>query len=102
MNDREQISKTLQHYIDGAISGKGDDMKPAFHEDATIFGYVGDDLFAGPINQLFEWNDNNGPATDLDATISNIDIDVTSKYYGCGLVLPDCLSGLSILEATIK
>ena len=77
MNDREQISKTLQHYIDGAISGKGDDMKPAFHEDATIFGYVGDDLYAGPINQLFEWNDNNGPATGLDATISNIDIEGT-------------------------
>ena len=77
MDDREQISKTVQHYIDGAISGKGDEMKPAFYKDATIFGYVGDDLLAGSINQLFEWNDNNGPATDLDARISNIDIEGT-------------------------
>ena len=53
-DDREQISKTVQHYIDGAISGKGDDMKPAFHEDATIFGYVGKDLFAGPLQQPFK------------------------------------------------
>ena len=59
------MSATLQHYIDGAKSGEGDDMKPAFHKDATIFGYAGADLFAGPIQQLFAWNDNNGPATGL-------------------------------------
>ncbi len=49
-------------------------MKPAFHEDATIFGYVGADLFAGPIQILFAWNDNNGPATGLQARIASIDI----------------------------
>ena len=56
-DDRSMIEKTVQYYIDGAISGKGDDMKPAFHPDATIFGYIGDDLFAGPIQNLFEWHD---------------------------------------------
>ena len=56
-DDKEEIASIVQHYIDGAISGRGDDMKPAFHEDATIFGYVGDDLMAGPIQQLFDWND---------------------------------------------
>ena len=38
------------------------------------------------------------PPEYLRKCISNIDIDVTSKYYGCGLVIPDCLSGLSILD----
>ncbi len=37
-SEHDAIAKTIQHYIDGAKSGKGDDMKPAFHEDATIFG----------------------------------------------------------------
>ena len=32
-------------------------MKPAFHLDATIFGYAGPDLMAGPIQELFEFND---------------------------------------------
>ena len=36
--EHEAIAKTIEHYIDGARSGKGDDMKPAFHEGATIFG----------------------------------------------------------------
>ena len=69
-----EIAKVLQHYIDGAKSGRGDDMKPAFHKDATIFGYVGADLFAGPIQQLFDWNEENGPATGLQARIASIDL----------------------------
>ena len=73
-DDREMIEKTVQFYIDGAKSGKGDDMKPAFHADATIFGYIGDDLFSGPIQKLFDWNDENGPATDLETKITSIDI----------------------------
>jgi hypothetical protein len=68
------IADVVQQYIDGAKSGKGDDMKPAFHKDATIFGYVGADLFAGPIQQLFAWNDENGPATELQARIASIDL----------------------------
>ena len=76
-NDKAMIEKTVQYYIDGAISGKGDDMKPGFHADATIFGYVGDDLFAGPIQKLFDWNDNNGAATELKARIADIDISGT-------------------------
>ena len=48
VSDYDAIATTVQHYIDGAKSGRGDDMKPAFHEDATIFGYAGADLFARP------------------------------------------------------
>ncbi len=73
---REQgaIAKTLQHYIDGTRSGKGDAMKPAFHQDATIFGYAGAELFGGPIQQLFDWSDQNGPAAELQARIASIDL----------------------------
>ena len=74
VSEQDAIAEVLQHYIDGAKSGRGDDMKPAFHKDATIFGYVGDDLFAGPIQQLFDWNDENGAATELQARIASIDL----------------------------
>jgi hypothetical protein len=73
-NENNAITKIIQHYIKGAKSGKGDDMKPAFHKDATVFGYVGDDLFAGPIQNLFAWNDENGPATGLKSQIASIDL----------------------------
>lgn len=73
-SDYEAITRVVQHYVDGAISGKGDDMRPAFHKDATIFGYVGADLFAGPIEGLFGWNDQNGAAPGLTAKIVSIDV----------------------------
>lgn len=74
ISDYDAIIACVQHYIDGAKSGKGADMKPAFHSDATIFGYVGNDLFAGPIQGLFDWNDQNGPAKDIQARIVAMDI----------------------------
>ena len=74
LGDYEAITKVVQHYLDGAKSGKGSEMKPAFHKDATIFGYVGPDLFAGPIQGLYDWNDKNGPASGIKSRISEIDI----------------------------
>jgi hypothetical protein len=74
VNEHDAIVKTVQHYIDGGKSGRGNQMKPAFHQDATIFGYAGPDLFAGPIQQLFDWTDQNGPATELQAQIASVDV----------------------------
>ncbi len=74
LRQHDAIAKTLQHYIDGARSGKGDDMKPAFHKNATIFGYAGAELFGGPIQQLFDWSDENGPAAELQTQITSIDL----------------------------
>jgi hypothetical protein len=74
LSEYDAIANTVQHYINGAKSGRGADMKPAFHPDATIFGYIGADLIAGPIQQLFDWNDQNGPASELQARIAGIDI----------------------------
>lgn len=68
------IARTIQRYVDGGKSGRGADMKAAFHPDATIFGYIGPDLFAGPIQKLFDWNDQNGPATELQSRIASTDV----------------------------
>jgi hypothetical protein len=74
ISDYDAITQVIQHYIDGARSGRGGDMKPAFHDDATIYGYVGPDLFAGPIQGLYDWNDENGPAKDIQSRIVHIDV----------------------------
>ncbi|MEE8150981.1 MAG: nuclear transport factor 2 family protein [Nitrosomonadaceae bacterium] len=73
-NEYDAINKIIQVYIEGAKSGNSAVMSPAFHKDATIFGYIGPDLFAGPIQKLFDWNNENGPATDLQAQIANVDL----------------------------
>ena len=74
LSEYDAISKTVQHYINGGKTGRTEEMKLAFHPDATIFGYVGPELTAGPIQQLFDWNDKNGPATELEGRITSIDL----------------------------
>jgi Putative lumazine-binding len=74
LSDYDAITKTVQNYINGGRTGRTADMKLAFHPDATIFGYIGPDLFAGPIQGLFDWNDSNGAATELQGRITSIDL----------------------------
>ncbi|MCY2946291.1 MAG: nuclear transport factor 2 family protein [Planctomycetota bacterium] len=74
LSEYEAIAKTVQPYINGAKSGRGANMQPAFHQDATIFGYADGDLFAGPIQKLFDYVDHDAPATGLQARIVSIDI----------------------------
>lgn len=74
VHEYDAIEKTIQTYLAGGRSGKGADMKPAFHSDATIFGYVGPDLFGNPIQGLFDWVDKNPPAKDLQARLASVDV----------------------------
>ena len=74
VNDYDAITRAIQPYLDGAKSGRGDDMKPTFHPDATIYGYIGSDLIAGPIQTLYDFNDQNGPVPNLQARLASIDI----------------------------
>lgn len=75
--EHDAIAKTIQRYVDGGRSGKSAEMKDAFHADATIFGYVGPDLFAGPIQKLYDWIDENGPASQLQSRLVSIDSEET-------------------------
>jgi hypothetical protein len=77
VNEYDAIARVIQHYVDGGKFGRTDEMRLAFHPDATIFGYLGPDLFGGPIQKLFDWNDQNGAATELQSRIANVDIQET-------------------------
>jgi hypothetical protein len=64
----------MQHYLDGGRNGKSELMTPGFHPDATIAGYCGGRLLTGPIQQLFDWIDRNGPAPNIIARFAEIDV----------------------------
>lgn len=74
VDDREGIAAAIQFYLDGAVSGSSETMSLAFHEGATIYGYIGPDLFGGPIQGLYDWHDSNGAATELQSRIASIDV----------------------------
>jgi hypothetical protein len=74
VNEYDAILGTLQHYVDGAKSGSSAEIKLAFHDQATIFGYVGPDLFAGAIQGFYEWHDSNGAAAEMQLRIVSVDV----------------------------
>lgn len=74
VSEYDAIAATVQRYVEGGRTGRTDEMKAAFHPGATIYGYIGAELFGGPIQMLFDWNEQNGPATGLQSRLAAIDI----------------------------
>jgi hypothetical protein len=73
LNEYDRIAKTMQMYIDGSKQGRSDVMRPAFHPDASFFGYAGEQLAIGT-QFLFDWIDKNGPAPNIEPRMVSVDI----------------------------
>lgn len=73
--DLQQIQALMQTYVEGGRSGDNALLRPLFHDLATICGYVGPDLFAGPIQLFYDWHAGNGPAPGLRAGEPRIDLE---------------------------
>jgi hypothetical protein len=74
IGEYQAIISTMQHYIDGGRSGQSHLMRPAFHPNATIVGYCGGLLLTGPIQQLFDWIDHNGPAPNIHPLFASVEV----------------------------
>lgn len=77
VKEYDAIVATLQHYIEGGRLGSSAEMKKAFHADATIFGYLGADFIGGPIQGLYDWVDQNAPASGLQVRIVSVSVERT-------------------------
>jgi hypothetical protein len=77
-HDIQQIEALMATYIEGGRSGNIETLRPIFDELATICGYVGPDLFSGPIEMFYDWHAENGPAADLVAGEMRIDVQGTA------------------------
>jgi hypothetical protein len=74
ISDQVAITQTLQFYIDGSRKGSGQVMQSSFHPEAKLVGYVGSHLLFTPIQVLFDWIDENGPAPDIQPELASIEV----------------------------
>jgi hypothetical protein len=72
-SQHDEIVKVLQIYVDGCKKGSSELMRPAFHSQASFFGYAGNQLAVGT-NFLFDWVDRNGPAPGIEPRVVSVDI----------------------------
>jgi len=74
VQEYDAILATIEHYVAGGKAGKSELMKPAFHETATMSGYLGPDLIVGSIQNLYDYVDSNPPATGLDLRVASVEV----------------------------
>jgi len=72
--EHDAITRTMHCYIAGARAGDGDLMRPAFHASATISGYCQGVEYSGPVEHVFQWIDQNGPAPNISPRFARIEI----------------------------
>lgn len=58
-NDRDEITRVVQLCLDGERDGDASKLREAFHEDARMYGNLGDQRFDVPIEELFAMSDGN-------------------------------------------
>lgn len=73
VTEYDAIVKTLNLYIEGSRAGESALMRPAFHPNASFFGYAGEDLAQG-LPFLFDWIDKNGPAPQIQARFADVTV----------------------------
>jgi Putative lumazine-binding len=72
--EHDAITRTMHRYIAGARAGDGDLMRPAFHPSATISGYCQGVEYSGPVEHVFQWITENGPAPNISPRFARIEI----------------------------
>ena len=77
VQDYDDIVEVMNRYNEGVRTGSSVMMKAAFHEAATVFGYIEGKLLAGSIQMLFDWVDGNGPSHDLQSRIVSVAVHQT-------------------------
>ena len=80
LTEYDGIVNTMQMYVDGAKQGKSALMRPAFHPDASFFGYAGQ-RFAIGTRFLFDWIDKNGPAPEIEPRLVSVTFSIPSQSF---------------------
>ena len=79
--DEQNVRAAIAFYAEGMRTGDVETLKRGFHEQAILCGYLGDDLIAGPIVELYNWVASNpAPAATGDAfSCETLGIELTGR-----------------------
>lgn len=78
VSDYEEVLATVAKYTDACKEGKSEIMKPAFTENALMYGYLNGDYYNGSIEALYGAVDSFGSAPDAKARVDVLSIEGTA------------------------
>jgi hypothetical protein len=70
----DAVVQTMATYVDGVRQGTSELMRPGFHPAATFFGHYPGGVMEGPLQQLFDWVDKNGPSPSLQCRFASVQV----------------------------
>ena len=71
--DEDLIRETIGHYSEGMRTADVETLRKAFHQQAILCGYLGDDMIAAPIQGLYDWVESTGAPTAYECAILGIE-----------------------------
>ena len=74
VKDYEAVKKALNNYLEAGRKADSRILKSSVYKDAIMYSADEGKLDGGSINSLFEYLDNNPPATELEADITSVDV----------------------------
>ncbi len=74
VKDYEAVKKALNNYLEAGRKADSRILKSSVYKDAIIYSADEGKVDGGSINSLFEYLDNNPPATELEADITSVDV----------------------------
>ena len=76
--DYEDAVVTVALYVEGLRMGNVTVLSQAFHKDAIMYGYPDGKLLHGPIKNLYDFVEKNGPAPNIKTRIDVLAITPTT------------------------
>ncbi len=70
VQDYEDVLAAMEGYVQGLKTGNVVDLKKTFHEDAIMYGHLGDDLSQGDIENLYAYVEKFGAAPNIKTNLT--------------------------------
>ena len=70
VKDYEDVLAAMEGYVQGLKTGNVAELKKTFHQDAIMYGHLGDDLSQGSIDNLYIYVEKFGAAPNIKTNLT--------------------------------
>ncbi|AMP98028.1 hypothetical protein AY601_1100 [Pedobacter cryoconitis] len=70
VQDYEDVLAAMEGYVQGLKTGNVEQLKKTFHQDAVMYGHLGDDLSQGSIDNLYTYVEKFGAAPNIKTNLT--------------------------------
>lgn len=70
VQDYEDVLAAMEGYVSGLKTGNVAQLKSTFHQDAIMYGHLGDDLSQGSIDNLYTYVEKFGAAPNIKTNLT--------------------------------